>query len=65
MPTVFDEVLAAQDHTTLKNTSQKRVAEQISDVVEVLAGHTNPRGPGPLQTINEVPFLFDHRTLGQ
>ena len=35
----------------------------VADIGEVLAGHTDARRPGALQTINEVPFLFRHRPL--
>ena len=51
------------DLTTLKTTGQQRVAVLVADIGEVLAGHADARGPGALQTINEVPFLFRHRFL--
>ena len=47
----------------LKTTGQQRVAVLVADIGEVLAGHTDARRPGALQTINEVPFLFRHRSL--
>jgi len=53
-------VLTVGDLTTLKTTGQQRVAVLVADIGEVLAGHTEARGPGLLQTINEVPFLFRH-----
>ena len=43
--------------------TQLRMAVLIDAIGEVLAGHADPRGLGPLQPINEVPFLFSHRTL--
>ena len=63
VPAHLGEVFPVRNLTTLQTTSKKRVAVQIRDAVEVLAGHANPRDPGPLQTINETPFLFDHRNL--
>ena len=51
------------DLTTLKTTGQQRVAVLVADIREVLAGHTDARRPGALQTINEVPFLFRHQSL--
>ena len=47
----------------LKTADQQRVAVLVADIREVLAGHTDARGPRLLQTIHKVPFLFRHRTL--
>ena len=47
----------------LKNTSQQCVAVLVTDIEEVLAGHTDTGTPGPLQPFHKVPFLFRHRTL--
>ena len=47
----------------MKTTGQQRVAVLVADIGEVLAGHTDAGRPGALQTINEVPFLFRHRSL--
>ena len=49
--------------TTLETTGQQRVAVLVADIGEVLARHADARGPGLLQTIHKVPFLFRHRTL--
>ena len=51
-------MLSVWNLTTLKTAGQQRVAVLVADIGEVLAGHTDARGPGALQTINEVPFLF-------
>ena len=42
----------------LKTTGQQRAAVLVGQIGEVLTGHTDPRTPGPLQTINEIPLLF-------
>ena len=63
MPALPRQVLSIGNLTPLKTTSQQRVAVLIRDVGEVLARHTDARRPGALQTINEVPFLFRHRSL--
>ena len=47
-----------RDLAALKTAGQKRVAVLVADIGEVLAGHTDARGPGAFQTINEVPLLF-------
>ena len=39
------------------------MAVLVAGIGEVLARHTDARRPGALQTINEVPFLFRHRSL--
>ena len=52
-----------RDLATLKTTGQQRLAVLVADIGEVLAGHTDARRPGALQTINEVPLLFRHRHL--
>ena len=57
------QVLAVRDLTTLKTAGQQGVAVLVADIGEVLAGHTDAGRPGALQTINEVPFLFRHRSL--
>ena len=57
------QMLAVRHLAPLEPTGQQRVAVLIGHIGEVLAGHTDPCGPGPLQPINEVPFLFSHRTL--
>lgn len=57
------QVLAVWNLTTLKTTGQQRVAVLVADIREVLARHTDAKGPGGLQTINEVPFLFRHLPL--
>ena len=44
-------------------TGQLRVAMVIGHIGELLAGHANPRGLGPLQPINEIPFIIEHRGL--
>ena len=49
--------------TTLKTAGQQRVAVLVADIGEVLARHTDARGPGLPQTIHKVPLLFRHRTL--
>ena len=51
-------MLSVRDLATLKTAGQQRVAVLVADIGEVLAGHTDARGPGALQTINEVPLLF-------
>ena len=56
-------MLSVRDLATLKTAGQKRVAVLVADIGEVLAGHTDAGRPGALQTINEVPFLFRHRSL--
>ena len=56
-------MLAMWNLATLKTAGQQRVAVLVADVGEVLAGHTDAGRPGALQTINEVPFLFRHRSL--
>ena len=56
-------MLSVGNLTTLKTTGQQGVAVLVADIGEVLAGHTDARRPGALQTINEVPFLFRHRSL--
>ena len=61
--TPLRQMLAMRDLTTLKTTGQQRVAVLVTDIGEVLARHADPRGLGPLQPSNEVPFLFSHRPL--
>ena len=61
--TPLGEVLAVWNLATLKTTGQQRVAVLIADIGEVLARHTDARRPGALQAINEVPFLFRHRSF--
>ena len=63
MPALLGEVLAMRHLAPLEPTGQQRVAVLIGHIGEVLAGHTDPCGPVPLQPINEVPFLFNHRNL--
>ena len=52
-----------RDLTTLETTGQQRVAALVADIGKVLARHTDAGRPGALQTINEVPFLFRHKSL--
>ena len=52
------QMFPVRDLAALKTACQQRVAVLIRDIGEVLAGHTDARRPGALQTINEVPFLF-------
>ena len=56
-------MLSMWNLTTLKTAGQKRVAVLVADIREVLARHTDTGTPRLPQTINEVPFLFRHRTL--
>ena len=50
-----------RDLTTLKATGQQRVAVLVAYIGEVLAGHADARGPGLLQTIHKIPFLFQDK----
>ena len=57
------QVLAVRNLTTLKTAGQQRVAVLVADIGEVLAGHTDARRPGALQTINEVRSFLFRQTL--
>ena len=63
MTALLRQVLAVWNLAALETTGQQRVAVLVADIGEVLARHADARGPGSLQTINKVPFLFRHRSL--
>jgi hypothetical protein len=49
-------VLPVRHKALLKTTTQKGSAVLVSQISEVLAGHTDPCGLGSLQSLNKVPL---------